>query len=172
MSILTDLFAGGASTLVDSIGNVISKVHTTTGEKMTIDSEIQKAAFSHDETMANINLEIDKAELADTDSARKMNESIENSATASWLSKNIVPLMAIFFTVLCFCFFFIILAGLLHFGPFGKGQKFEIDADSKNILIYLMGSLSTIVITIVTFYFGSSHGSNQKNDIIERLGNK
>ncbi len=166
MSFITDLFSGNAPTVVDNIGNVISKVNTANGDKMTMDDEIVKAEFSHDEAMASINLEDKKTDDADTDSARKMNESIESSITASWLSKNIVPLMALIFTFLCFSVFFIVLGALLNFGPL---KDAKLDPVSKDVLIYLLGTLTTIVVTIVSFYFGSSHGSSQKNDIIERL---
>ena len=41
------------------------------------------------------------------------------------------------------------------------------DPSRKDILIYVLGVLSAVATQVVSYYFGSSSGSNQKNDILK-----
>lgn len=43
MSLTSDLFSGGASKLVDSVGNTVDKVVAIPSEKIQLDNEIRKA---------------------------------------------------------------------------------------------------------------------------------
>lgn len=55
MSIISDIFAGGASTLVNSVSGLLSNVVTTKKESMTLDNDIRKAELTHEEKIAEIN---------------------------------------------------------------------------------------------------------------------
>ena len=44
----------------------------------------------------------------------------------------------------------------------------EIPAGNKEILIHLLGIVEGAVMTVVTFEFGSSKGSQQKNDLLAK----
>ena len=56
MGFLTELFAGGASTLVDSIGNTLDKITTTKEEKMQLD--------------LGVGPEVDQGQVGDVHAAR------------------------------------------------------------------------------------------------------
>jgi len=107
--------------------------------------------------MAN-DTEITKAYLGDVASARDREAKVATSEHAPYLNKVIVPILAIGVLALTF--------GLFAFVLFDKG---DIDPTRKDILIYVLGVLSAIATQIVSYYFGSSKGSNDKNDAIDKV---
>lgn len=107
--------------------------------------------------MAN-DTELTKAYLGDVASARSRESSVAISEHAPYLNKVIVPILAIGVLVLTF--------GLFAFVLFDKG---DIDPTRKDILIYVLGVLSAIATQIISYYFGSSKGSNDKNEAIDKV---
>jgi hypothetical protein len=107
--------------------------------------------------MAN-DTELTKAYLGDVASARSRESSVATSEHAPYLNKVIVPILAIGVLVLTF--------GLFAFVLFDKG---DIDPTRKDILIYVLGVLSAIATQIISYYFGSSKGSNDKNEAIDKV---
>ena len=79
----------------------------------------------------------------------------------TWLNKNIAPLLAIMILLASFGFFVYIL-------------KFDFSETSKlkDIIILLIGIVSTLVTTVIAYYFGSSHGSSDKSKFIHKLNSK
>lgn len=158
---LFDFLSGGASNLVNSVGNVLDKVVTTKGEKMQLDNEIKKAEMQFQVDMAKLSVEEKKMVYDDIASARNMTTAIETSDKAPMLVKLISPLLAIGTTLLTFALFFIL---LFYSQALGEGKK--------DIILYILGVLSAIVTQIFSFYFGSSQGSNDKNKMLENIYNK
>ncbi len=161
MSFLTDLFAGGASKLVDSVGNTLGKVVTTKGEKMQLDNEIKKADMDFQVEMQKLSLEERQAVYQDMNSARNREEALSQSATATTLGKNISSYLAIAATLLCFAMFFI-----LVFMPKLISAQ---DNQYKDIVIYILGVLSALLTQVYSYYFGSSTGSADKSKTLERV---
>ena len=161
MSFITNLFAGGASQLVDSVGNVLDKVVTTKGDKMQLENELKKADYDFEVEMGKLSNEEQKMVFDDIDSARKRDAEVATSTNASWLSKNVAPILGLGTAILTFILFY-----MLVFNPNMCG-----DPKTKDILIYILGVLSAILTQVYSFYFGSSQGSQAKNSIIERMHN-
>src|SRR5258708_23343659 len=111
MGFIQNLFSGGASQLVNSVGNVLDKVITTKGEKMQLDNEMKKADQQFELDMQNLSLEDKKAMLGDIDSARKHDNEVQANPNASKLAKNVSPILALGGALLCFALF-----GWLMFG--------------------------------------------------------
>lgn len=156
MGFLSNLFAGGASDLISSVGSVVDNLVTTKGEKMSLDNEIRKAQMQYEVDMKKLYIEEQTLNLSDTKDARAMASAVQTSANASKLSKNIGPYLAIGTTLLTFALFF-----ALIFGYVGKG-------DTKDIVLYILGVLSAIVTQVFSFYFGSSQGSRDKQTVIDK----
>ena len=83
MSILTNLFSGGAAELVKGVGGVIDNLHTSKEEKLAAEQKIQ-------ELVANYEVEMEKQ-------ISKRWTSDMNSD--SWLSKNVRPMVLIFLVI-------------------------------------------------------------------------
>ena len=83
MSILTNIFSGGAADLVKGVGGVIDNLHTSKEEKLAAEQKIQ-------ELIANYEVQMEQ-QISDRWKA-DMNSD-------SWLSKNVRPLILIFLVV-------------------------------------------------------------------------
>ena len=110
--------------------------------------------------MAN-DTEITKAYLSDVASARDREATVASSEHSPYLNKIVTPVLAISVLLLIF-----ILFGVIIF------DDKVVDSTKKDILIYVMGILSAIATQIISYYFGSSKGSNDKNEAIDKMLNK
>lgn len=104
-------------------------------------------------------LESEKLAYADTSSARDREVKIATSEAAPTLNKVVTPVLALGVILLTFALFGIVL--------FGGGN---IDNGRKDLVIYILGVLSTISTQVTAYYFGSSKGSATKDDTIKALG--
>ena len=98
MSILTNLFSGGAAELVKGVGGVIDNLHTSDEEKLAAEAKIK-------EMIANYEVQMEQ-QISDRWKA-DMNSD-------SWLSKNVRPLVLIFLVV-CTVLMIFIDAGTIAF---------------------------------------------------------
>ena len=98
MSILTNLFSGGAAELVKGVGGVIDNLHTSKEEKLAAEAKIKELIANHQAKM--------EQNITDRWSA-DMNSD-------SWLSKNVRPLVLIFLVV-CTVLMIFIDAGTISF---------------------------------------------------------
>lgn len=88
MSFFTNLFTGGATTVIKEVGDVAKKFITTDQDRMAFELEMTKIMTAHTTAMVD---SADKYEQQITD--RQKND----MASDSWLSKNIRPLMMVYF---------------------------------------------------------------------------
>ena len=105
--------------------------------------------------LANLQAEVDfaKIDAGDRDSARS--REAEMAKADVWdLTKNINTILAI--GVIC-----------LSFILFGVLMMIEVKSIAKDILIYILGVLSAAITQILSFYFGSSQGSKNKQAEID-----
>ena len=98
MSILTNLFAGGAADLVKGVGGVIDNLHTSKEEKLEAEQKVKELVASY---QSNLEKEISNRWTADMNSD-------------SWLSKNVRPMVLVFLVVSTVLMIFID-AGTINF---------------------------------------------------------
>lgn len=154
MSFITNLFSGGASNVVDSIGNILDNVVTTKEEKMALENEIRKAELQYNIEFRKLDIEEESLFLKDTQSAREKERDIQSNPNATNLGKNISSYLAITATLLCFGMFFTIV-----FFPKSINDK---NNQFKDIVIYILGALTALLSQVYSYYFGSSSGSADK----------
>lgn len=90
------------------------------------------------------------------ESARNREIQIATSDAAPMLNKIVTPVLALGTVGLTFILFAIIIFT-------------DVDADSKDILIYVLGALTSAVTMVLGYYFGSSAGSKEKDSKIKDL---
>ena len=98
MSILTNLFSGGASELVKGVGSVIDNLHTSKEEKMAAELKIKELISSYE-------VEMEKNITSRWEADLKSD---------SWLSKNVRP-MVLIFLIVCTMLLIFIDAGAINF---------------------------------------------------------
>jgi len=152
---LQKIFTGGASQVIDSVSNVVDKFVQTKEEKAEAQIELQKVINSHLEVMeqeATKQLEIKQKEM---ESARNREIQIAVADKAPLINKIVTPILALSVVALTFILFYILM--------------FKQVGNEKDIIIYVLGVLSAVCTQVVSYYFGSSQGSAQKQTQIDKL---
>ena len=90
------------------------------------------------------------------DSARRREIEIATSDAAPFINKIVTPVLALGTVGMTFILFAIIIFT-------------DVDGDSKDILIYVLGALTSAVTMVLGYYFGSSAGSKEKDSKIKDL---
>ncbi len=100
-----------------------------------------------------------EASIKDMASARDREIKIATSEAAPLLNKIVTPILALGTVSLSFVLFAVIL-----FVP--------VDQASKDIIIYVLGALTSAVTMILGYYFGSSVGSKEKSQQLDEIMEK
>jgi hypothetical protein len=97
-----------------------------------------------------------ESHVKEMQSARDREIQIATSEAAPMLNKIVTPVLALGTVGLTF-----ILFGVIIF--------VDVDAESKDILIYVLGALTSAVTMVLGYYFGSSAGSKEKSSQIDEI---
>lgn len=101
-----------------------------------------------------------EAMTKEMDSARKREIEIATSEFAPFLNKIVTPILALGTVGLTFVLFAVIIF-------------VEVKPEAKDILIYVLGALTSAVTMVLGYYFGSSQGSKEKSQQLDEvLGKK
>lgn len=158
MNELLGLLKGVAPTLATAVagpmgGMAITALANKLGVADSVESVAKAIAGDPQaaQKIAELELEMAKLDASNTADARKMNSEIQNSATASWLAKNIAYVIDV-----------AIIAGALTmtFVVFIIG----VPEQNKSMAFTALGSLWTLTGTVVNFHRGSSAGSKAKTE--------
>lgn len=152
-SIVSNLISQGLPKVADA---VIEKGVDAVQEKLGIElkpegqatpeynEKLKDEANRHEEFMA----ELDAKDRAD---ARNREIQIATSDKAPLINKVVTPVIALGVITLSFILFAILIF-------------IDVKPEAKDILIYVLGVLSAAVTQILSYYFGSSQGSKDKDD--------
>jgi len=100
-----------------------------------------------------------ESHVKEMQSARDREIQIATSSAAPMLNKIVTPILALGTVGLTF-----ILFGVIIF--------VDVDAESKDILIYVLGALTSAVTMVLGYYFGSSAGSKEKSAQLDEILDK
>jgi hypothetical protein len=105
--------------------------------------------------LAEIDLQKMQTQAGEMQNARQRELDLVNSA-APLINKLVTPVLALGVTLLTFLLFAVIIF-------------VDVNPMSKDILIYILGVLSAALTQILSYYFGSSLGSKEKDDKMKGL---
>jgi hypothetical protein len=153
-------------------------------------AKLRQFEIEHEEELLRLQLEDNKlgfeetkAYLADVQNARAQHSAVLISEYAPWYAKAIQPALAVL----------VVAASVMLFATFvywsgdvpildAKGQPVFADGKvmvgsrlnptQKEIIIYILGVLSAAVTQILGYYFGSSTGSKNKSESLNRIAEK
>jgi hypothetical protein len=168
--ILKPLLANGLTLVANA---VLAKGKKAVEEKLGVELKpdmsaddiirLKTAEMEHEEELLRLRIEEDKLDLAefelrlkDTDSAREREVQISTSDKAPLLNKIVTPVLALALLGMTFFLF-----GVVMF------DNAPVDPSRKDILIYVLGVLSTVATQVISYYFGSSAGSKAKDDMLK-----
>jgi hypothetical protein len=97
--------------------------------------------------------------FADKADARAREVALATSQNAPLLNKIVTPALALGVVTLSFVLFAILIF-------------VDVQMEAKDILIYILGVLSAAVTQILSYYFGSSQGSKDKDEALEAMVKK
>ena len=133
-----------------SIGEkVLDKVIPDPGAKAEAQAKLMELAQKGE--LAQI-----EAHVKEMQSARDREVQIATSEHAPLINKIVTPVLALGTVVLSFVLF-----GVIIF--------VDVDTESKDIIIYVLGALTSAVTMILGYYFGSSVGSKEKSSQLDEL---
>lgn len=146
----------GLDALLNVGGKLIDKLIPDPEAKAR--AQLELATLAQNGELAQMANETKLLELnnANTDSARDMNSKIQESPSAAWLAKNtayILDIGIVSATIFLAWFAFI------------KG----VPESNKELVYMALGSLITMCGTVLNFHRGSSQGSKDKGNEIQKL---
>jgi hypothetical protein len=161
MNFFNNLLKKGATTVIDSVGGVLDKLITNKEELIQAKLEVDKEVNRHIEVMIGQADEIEKAYLADVQSARETNAKIQGDSP-SWLAKNLAYIIDLFVTILWGGLTTYLMAIMLNLAPKQTGVDYT-------AVTAVWGAVSATFGTVINFHRGSSQGSTDKQKILDRL---
>ena len=139
---------------LDFAGKVVDRIWPDATEQQKAEASARIAEMAHEEGLF-------KAEIDDRKSARERESQIVTSAEAPMLNKIVLPVIAISVVTLTFVLFGVLLV-----------SESPIEPNRKDIIVFVCGALVGLASTVINYYFGSSSGSMQKTEAIEKMMRK
>ncbi len=152
--VLTNLFSGGASKLIDSAKGIISEFHLSPEDKLKAEKEITALLNQHAQAMEQEVTKQMDIQAKENDSARAREIAIATSDKAPLLNKIITPILALIIV----CSTLVIWALILF-------RNYE-PKSSESMII---GALTTLSAGVISYYFGSSLSSHNKDKQINNM---
>jgi hypothetical protein len=156
-NIFQKIFSGGAGEIVDKVAGAVDRFVQTKEEKDAVNLEIRKVVSEELKAMEQEHTKQLEVYQKEMDSARNREIQIATAEKAPLINKIVTPLLALGVILLTFILFYVLM--------------FKQVGNEKDIIIYVLGVLSAISTQIVSYYFGSSQGSAQKQKQIDKLIN-
>ncbi len=114
-------------------------------ELLALEQQDYKAALAYKLDTQRVDVDKQKADNENTDSARKAYVSIQESVHSSKLAKNIQPVLAII----------VLLTSVMS--PLMVMASIHLDDLSKQTMASTIGNLNNLALLVLGFYFGSAH---------------
>lgn len=171
--------------LADLAHNELLERNRAKEEKRRQELETLKEGMKQKEAIHRRELEVFRAQIAETGQARQF--ALKQSQSEKWWIAYINPLLSIIITVGFFAFVWVIAEMPLSVEPDFSGiaagdtstaaneareeaiaKAEEVSASKERVFYVAFGALATAFATVIGFHFGSSSGSKAKTDALPR----
>lgn len=154
-NIFQKIFSGGAGEIVDKVAGAVDRFVQTKEEKDAVNLEIRKVVSEELKAMEQEHTKQLEVYQKEMDSARNREIQIATSDKAPLINKIVTPILALTVVALTFILFYMLM--------------FKTVGNEKDIIIYVLGVLSAVCTQIISFYFGSSKGSEDKQKQLDKI---
>ena len=154
--IIGKVIGGSASSVIESVSNVVDQFHLSAEEKAQINQRLTEELNRHQEAIERLSVERLEAELGDISNARDNNAIIQQSDKSSWLAKNLPYVLDAIMVVSFF-------VGLLMI------MYKVVPQENKELFYTGFGLLGGYVSTVMNFHRGSSSGSKASADTLRHI---
>jgi len=146
-NILGKIFSVGAEKLVGALGDAFDKNFTNKEEKAKAEAEMQRIVTAHVQEMEKLSNEQFKTEIEDRASARTRETAfVATTGHVDYLQ------------------WFLALAAVIIFGGMVYAViEDHIPKENENLVYHIFGIIEGILLSIFSYYFGSSAGSRAKD---------
>lgn len=158
--ILGKLIGSKVVDAAETVANIADKFIQTKEEKDAFALELLKAKADIELKSSTLEKDIDEMYLKDTQDARSANARIQESANASWLSKNVGYILDLFLAALW---------GTITIIMFLKIFKITAQDVDMISLMALHGTVTAVFMMSVTFHRGTSRGSEIKSQELKAI---
>jgi len=159
---IAKFLTGGVGKLVDSIGKAFDDNLTSDEERAEQANILKKTETSAKVALRKLDIkereieaDLIKAKMADTDSARDNQSLVQQSKEASWLSKNVQPALAVFIIGVTFYLFYVLIAE----GTSGLGED-------RDLIFLIIGYIAAMATQVIGYFYGSSSSSSMKTQLM------
>lgn len=154
----------GGNSLVSAVSDAISKTTVTDDEKKEQNNEITRASVSHEAKKTILERRDLPTSHADIASVRQAEHRTEESEPSSCLARNVHHLLALGIMGLTFVLYSLVI--------YGSTKEGFLRSETKDIVIYILGALTTVATQVVSYYFGSSASSVDKSKTLSALAKR
>lgn len=162
---LANIFGGGTSELIKSVDSIVDNLSFSNEEKAVLKAELSKNVNDHLEKMAGLTQVELESYMKDIADARAANVQIQNSASASWLAKNVAYCLDMFVLLIWGSMTVYIVCKFLNIIKSQQGVDFS-------GVLGLYAGVTALATQIIGFHRGSSKGSEDKSKQIDTMINK
>lgn len=139
---------------IEFAGKVVDRIWPDATEKQKAEAAQAVAELAHEENIFS-------KEVDDRASARDRESQIAVAEAAPTINKIVTPILALGTVGLALVLFAVVLF-----------QNVAIDPSRKDLAIYVLGALTTVVTQVISYYFGSSSSSTQARSFLENMVKK
>lgn len=143
---------------LEFVGKIADKIWPDPAAKAAGLLELERLKQTGELAKMASETELFKAEVQDRDSARKRESDIAVAEKAPLINKIVTPILALGVVAMTFALF-----GVVVF------NSDAIEQGKKELVMYILGSLTSISGMVLSYYFGSSSSSQQKNATIASM---
>ena len=156
---IKSIVLGGTGKFVESADKLIDNLTLSKEEKEQFRLDFLKAQNEHDNIVLQELTKQMEIQAKENDSARNREIQIATSDKAPLLNKIITPLLSLLVLGSTFIFWYIIIFK-------------DIDPQKEILISGIIGSLTTISMGVIGYYFGSSIGSHNKQIQLDKISSK
>lgn len=153
----------GFNAVLDVAGTLVPGLSTLDKIKDAVLGEAPEVVLTEEDKQRFLELykeelnELDMR-LKDVQDARAREIAVNSSSTASWLSKNVAPIIALVYVAFSIALYILVLVGNIK--------------TTDNITFLVIGNISGSISMLLGYYFGSSRTSSDKDKTIHSLAIK